>query len=132
MTMKFCDNCSNMYYIHLDENDNDKLIYFCRNCGNKDTILIEERVCVLDTQLKKGVQQFNHIINKYTKLDPTLPRIYNIKCPNTNCITNIENGDNENGNNPAEIIYMRYDDINMKYLYICVSCDNTWKTDDKK
>jgi DNA-directed RNA polymerase subunit M/transcription elongation factor TFIIS len=27
---------------------------------------------------------------------------------------------------------MRYDDENMKYLYLCVTCDMTWKTDDSK
>ena len=125
--MKFCENCDNMYYISISETDSDKLIYYCRNCGNKDTILAEEGVCVLDTKLKKGIQKFNHIINKYTKIDPTLPRIYNIKCPDLKCPTN-----NEDNKNPAEIIYMRYDDSNMKYLYICVECDNTWKTDDNK
>ena len=32
----------------------------------------------------------------------------------------------------SDIIYLRYDDENMKYLYICSSCNFTWKTDDKK
>ncbi len=125
--MKFCVKCDNMYYISISEDDSNKLIYYCRNCGNKDTILAEEGVCVLDTKLKKGIQKFSHIINKYTKIDPTLPRIYNIKCPDANCPTNVESN-----KTPAEIIYMRYDDSNMKYLYICVSCDTTWKTDDNK
>jgi DNA-directed RNA polymerase subunit M/transcription elongation factor TFIIS len=28
-----------------------------------------------------------------------------------------------------EVIYIRYDDINMKYVYLCVHCDTMWKTD---
>jgi len=84
-------------------------------------------VCVLDTQFKKGQQKFNHIVNKYTKLDPTLPRIYNIRCPNSSCSTN-KTGETK----PAEIIYMRYDDSELKYIYICSTCDTTWKTDDSK
>jgi hypothetical protein len=28
------------------------------------------------------------------------------------------------------VIYIRYDDDNMKYLYMCVTCDTVWKTDD--
>ena len=54
--------------------------------------------------------------NEYTKLDPTLPRIYNVRCPNGKCATNAENA-----SKPAEVIYMRYDDANLKYIYICSS-----------
>ena len=28
---------------------------------------------------------FDQIVNKYTKFDPTSPRIYNLPCPNKNC-----------------------------------------------
>lgn len=125
--MKFCNHCSNMLYISIDENDTNKLIYYCRNCGNKDDTITDEGVCVLNTQLKKGEQKFNHIINKYTKLDPTLPRIYNVKCPNIGCKTNTEPD-----HKLPEVIYIRYDDSNLKYLYICSECDTTWKTDDNK
>lgn len=125
--MKFCNHCSNMLYISIDENDTNKLIYYCRNCGNKDDTITDEGVCVLNTQLKKGEQKFNHIINKYTKLDPTLPRIYNVKCPNIGCKTNTEHD-----HKLPEVIYIRYDDSNLKYLYICSECDTTWKTDDNK
>ena len=33
--------------------------------------------------------------------------------------------------NQREVIYIRYDDINMKYVYLCVHCDTTWKTDHR-
>ena len=127
--MKFCTNCDNMYYIGINANNSNQLNYYCRNCGNKDDGAAEEGMCVLKTQLKKGEQKFNHIVNQYTKLDPTLPRIYTMKCPNNECGTNkqLETGKKEKEN---EVIYMRYDDDNLKYLYICVHCDTTWKTDD--
>ena len=35
----------------------------------------------------------------------------------------------DNGNSNREVIYIRYDDINMKYVYVCVNCNTTWKTD---
>jgi DNA-directed RNA polymerase subunit M/transcription elongation factor TFIIS len=114
-----------MYYIQINEENGNNIIYYCRNCGSKDPTLVEEGVCVLTTQFKKDTQNFNHIINKYTKLDPTLPRIYNVKCPNQGCRTNAEQE-----KVPAEVIYIRYDDVNMKYLYMCTECDTTWKTDD--
>lgn len=121
--MKFCDKCDNMFYIGIDAEDNNKLTYYCRSCGNVDTNIPNEGVCVLNTNLKKNDRKFNHIINEYTKLDPTLPRIYNVRCPNGKCSTNAENS-----NKPAEVIYMRYDDANLKYIYICSGCDTTWKT----
>jgi len=124
--MKFCEVCDNMYYIGIDAEDPNKLTYYCRNCKHRDTTLTEEGLCVLNTQLKQGEQKFNHIINKYTKMDPTLPRIYNVVCPNPECKTNKSSGEKK----PAEVIYIRYDDDNLKYVYICVDCDTTWKTDE--
>ena len=152
--MKFCTVCDNMYYISIDEKDSNKLSYYCRNCGHIDDQITEEGVCILNTQLKKGNQKFNHIINEYTKMDPTLPRIYNVPCPNTQCPVNLAKHDSNRGSSEAavaaaaaehsaaehsaaehsaanqEVIYMRYDDTNMKYLYICTTCDTVWKTDD--
>jgi DNA-directed RNA polymerase subunit M/transcription elongation factor TFIIS len=78
------------------------------------------------TQIKKGEQKFNHIINEYTKLDPTLPRINTVECPNEQCKTNHSN--KEGNKEKPEVIYMRYDDDNMKYLYMCVECDYVWKS----
>ena len=122
--MHFCNVCNNMYYIRIDGQDSNKLVYYCRNCGNEDNVLTVDNVCLSKTQLKKDEQQFSHIINKYTKLDPTLPRINKILCPNPECKTNTEDI-------PREIIYIRYDDVNMKYIYMCSTCDKVWKTDEQ-
>lgn len=113
-----------MYYISLETTDSNKLVYYCRNCGNKDSTISVKDVTVLKVQLKKSEQEFSHIINKYTKLDPTLPRVSNILCPNGDCPTN---KDDKN----REIIYIRYDDTNMKYVYLCSTCDTVWKTEDQ-
>jgi DNA-directed RNA polymerase subunit M/transcription elongation factor TFIIS len=123
--MHFCKVCQNMYYISIDPNDSNKLIYYCRNCGNNDSILSVDNVTVSSVQLKKSEQEFSHIINKYTKLDPTLPRVSKILCPNPDCNTNTKD-------EPREIIYIRYDDQNMKYVYLCSSCDTVWKTEEQK
>jgi DNA-directed RNA polymerase subunit M/transcription elongation factor TFIIS len=114
-----------MYYIRINEDDPNKLVYYCRNCGNENTNLSIENVTVSKLQIKKSEQSFNHIINKYTKLDPTLPRINTILCPNTDCETNTKNKE-------REIIYIRYDDTNMKYVYLCSCCDTVWKASEEK
>jgi len=120
--MHFCIICNMMYYIRIDANDPNKLIYYCRKCGNEDNLLTVDNVCVSKTQIKKGEQNFENIINKYTKLDPTLPRINSILCPNSECDTN-------KLDKPREIISIRYDDINLKYIYMCSSCDKVWNID---
>ena len=100
--MHFCIKCGNMYYIKINEND-DELIYNCRKCGHKNNTLINEldNLCVSKTELtKSSVVDYSNIINQYTKLDPTLPRIDNIDCPNKDCPSNIEeSNDGESKNN---------------------------------
>lgn len=124
--MKFCVKCDNMYYIGISADDPNQLVYYCRNCKHKDDTIAEEGTCVLNHRLKQGEQKFAHVVNKYTKFDPTLPRIYNMKCPNVDCKTNSTDSPKS-----SEVIYVRYDDDNLKYLYICAECDCTWKTNEQ-
>lgn len=127
--MKFCTQCDNMYYLAVDEDDINKLTYYCRNCKNVDNTISSEGACIINTySVNNKNMNFNHVINKYTKLDPTLPIMKNIKCPNAECKSN--NVDGEKYLHP-EVIYMRYDDANMKYVYICSVCDFVWKTNNK-
>ena len=118
--MHFCSQCANMYYISIDQTDPNKLVYYCRNCGNKDDMLAASGVTVTTSQ-QTNDNDFSHIINKYTKFDPTLPRVRNVLCPNAECPTNHSNDEIK------EIIYIRYDNINMSYVYLCSTCDTVWK-----
>ena len=119
----FCTICNNMYYHKLEDNNCNKLVYYCRNCGNNDHDLKD--ICVLKDTFNKTDNKYNVSINKYTKLDPTLPRINSIKCPNESCSSNEEDFDILN----REVIYIRHDHTNMKYLYLCSHCDYTWNTE---
>jgi len=121
--MKFCAVCSNMNYLNISEDDQNKLEYYCRQCGNKEKNIDMSSISVAKTVIKKNEQKFSHIINQYTKLDPTLPRINTIDCPNHSCTTNTHSTD-------KEIIYIRYDDVNMKYVYMCSTCDTIWKLEN--
>ena len=122
--MHFCTECNNMYYLKVMDNDANSLIYYCRNCGHENDTLTAENVCISDTQIKRSEEQYVHIVNEYTKFDPTLPRINTIDCPNVKCASNVE------GESKAEreVIYIRYDDTNMKYIYVCAVCNTSWKT----
>lgn len=123
--MKFCIHCDNMYYIGINEENTNELTYYCRNCNYVDKTITAEGACIIDTYYQNNVN-FNDTINKYTKIDPTLPRVNNMKCPNIECKSNTT----ENADFP-EVIYMRYDEANMKYVYICNDCDNIWRTNER-
>jgi DNA-directed RNA polymerase subunit M/transcription elongation factor TFIIS len=122
--MHFCSVCDNMYYIRLNEENPNKIVYYCRNCGNENDTLPTENICVSKIEIKQGGQRFDHIINKYTKYDPTLPRTNTVLCINSNCVNA---KDAEGDSQGREIIYLRYDAINMKYVYLCPQCDSVWE-----
>ena len=126
--MHFCTECRNMYYLKLGGEDSGNLIYYCRNCGHEDPNITTDDVCVSRTQLKRSEQKYVHIVNEYTKLDPTLPRTETIRCPSQSCPSN--SSDSE-ARPRREVIYLRYDDTNMKYVYLCAHCDTMWKTDEQ-
>ena len=155
--MHFCVTCDNMYYIRLSEEDPNSIVYYCRNCGHENKNISLNSVTISKTSFKNKRQKYNSILNKYTKLDPTLPRINTIKCPNQSCKSN--HGGGEEGavvgavgaepkkkeasgaaaaleapvvvasENKREIIYLRYDDINMNFVYLCATCDTVWNTE---
>ena len=118
--MNFCTNCDNMYYMKIG--DDDILKYYCRNCGNeKDQPDLKN----LRVSLYEKVSTTQRNINAYLKYDPTLPHSHTIKCPNSEC----ESNKSSEGKplKVSDVIYYRYDDIQMKYMYICALCDYNWK-----
>ena len=121
--MNFCTICDNMYYMKISDDDDNKLIYYCRNCGNENKNLHNTNTSILRQNFKKQDKEYNNLINKYTKFDPTLPRIDSIPCPNNECLSNTDADKHK-----REVIYIRYDDTNLKYLYLCACCDNVWKS----
>ena len=137
--MKFCKKCDNMLYLQIDENDMEQLMHFCRKCGFKDKIIKKnatqekgntEDYCIYKEHVEQNTK-FENFVNQYTKYDPTLPVMKNINCPNPNCSghKSLDSADDvvdSNSDSYSDIIYLRYDDENMKYLYMCKKCDNTW------
>uniref|UniRef100_A0A6C0C4V2 DNA-directed RNA polymerase M/15kDa subunit domain-containing protein n=1 Tax=viral metagenome TaxID=1070528 RepID=A0A6C0C4V2_9ZZZZ len=123
-----------MYYIRLDGEDSNSLIYYCRKCGHEDDTLIatSDNICVSKTTVKKKEGGVKHLVNEYTKLDPTLPRVSNIPCPNTACPSNRDNDgekkENDDKEMQHEVIYLRYNDAQLKFVYICNLCDTVWKS----
>ena len=145
-----------MYYIRLTETNG--IVYYCRNCGHEDDTIAIDNIVVSQTSLQQSGSSHANMVNKYTKLDPTLPRISTIQCPNTECPCNrnhnptqfadratiVGSQEEEAGQAgqaatqaqqadadtvPREVIYLRYDDIQLKYIYLCAVCNTIWNTE---
>jgi DNA-directed RNA polymerase subunit M/transcription elongation factor TFIIS len=118
--MEFCKLCDNMLYIKREVTDEqDKLINYCKNCSNSVELKSDNKsILIFENNYEKEKINYKLFINPYIKYDPTLPRVNNLVCPNAKC-TKKKNQDNE-------VIYIKYDNENMKYLYYCVYCEEFW------
>ncbi len=116
--------------MRINENTDEELQFYCRKCGNTDEILNKNFLCLSEYNGENDNDSIIQSVNKYTKYDPTLPHIHNIKCPNNGCVTN-KNIDENNDKKKNEVVYIRYNNIDMKYVYLCCNCDHIWKSDLK-
>jgi|TARA_B100001540_G_scaffold241128_2_gene215875 DNA-directed RNA polymerase subunit M/transcription elongation factor TFIIS len=116
--MEFCENCENMLYIKNDENNN--LVKYCKHCNYNKIETEAKCIKISDTIYFEDDLLYNQNINKYLRYDPTLRRIKdsNISCKNSEC--NIES-------DKQQILYIKYDEKNMKYFYVCDHCGFIWK-----
>ena len=144
--MKFCLNCGNMYYIKIqsqeentpnengNSNDsdqeenhiNDTLEYYCRCCGYVETNISKENVIVSISNITQKNIKPKFVVNEYTKYDPTIPRVQHIPCVSKECPSIVEPD-----KHPANVLYIRYDTDNLKYMFMCEHCNTTWVNDNK-
>jgi len=115
-TMKFCPTCENLFYLTIED---ETVQYTCKKCGTIEDI--QEDCTISNIFCNQQRQNVQNSVNQYTKLDPTLPRINFLKCPNDNCVNHEDHED-------REIIYVRYDNVQLKYIYICPKCDTVWES----
>ena len=86
-------------------------------------LLLKPVLSVYHSNFNLDTIKREHVVNKYTAFDNTLPKAQGIKCPNTNCPVKSRKSD---------IRYIKYDDNSMKYIYMCLDCNqagiepNTW------
>jgi DNA-directed RNA polymerase subunit M/transcription elongation factor TFIIS len=95
----------------------------CRNCGyaTDPAQRTGEDCLVLTTVIRERTQAHDFAINEFTLNDPTLPHDTSIKCPNEACKSNTSD-------TPSDVIYIKYDPENLKYVYICTHCRTQWKS----
>ena len=85
---------------------------------------VKDSLCVSKSLINGKANSYKHFVNEYTKLDPTLPHLYNIECINPDCKCNTDK------NTKSDIIFIRYDEKGLKNIYLCTHCNASWKTSD--
>lgn len=130
--MKFCDVCNNMLYLSLHQQDETRLMYHCKNCAfevdARDTNNKAEgqgqHTAVLGKNYIDDETKYRQFVNPDIKFDPTLPRLNTIECINPAC-SKPQGLDNE-------VIYIKYDQTHMKFMYYCCFCETFWRSKDRK
>jgi hypothetical protein len=93
----------------------------CYNCGHMEK---EKPGLVMETVIQEQASDsYRLFINEFTKEDPRLPHVKNLKCPNQECRSNQAGSGVQ-----SDVIYIKYDTANMKFLYICTHCDTQWRS----
>jgi DNA-directed RNA polymerase subunit M/transcription elongation factor TFIIS len=118
--MKFCPDCNNLFYTQIKDSN---LSFYCKCCSySRDFDPEIDSNEIYQNAYNKDVISFRESINEYTHLDPTLPRVTNIDCPNKECISHTDS-------EKKEVIYIKYDIEKLNYIYLCCNCKTKWKTD---
>jgi DNA-directed RNA polymerase subunit M/transcription elongation factor TFIIS len=116
ITIEFCDFCDNMVYMSLEKEN--KATWYCKNCNHKKDIDEEDKIITILDKKYNNELEYLIYLNPYLKYDNTLPHIHNLECTNKSC-TKKEGQEND-------IIYIRYNNEDMKYIYICTYCNQNW------
>ena len=116
--MEFCEVCENMLYVK--SNEEKKLVKYCKHCNFESVDNSNKAIKISETIYSEDDLLYNQHVNNYLRYDPTLRRIKDplISCPNPECQVDDEK---------KQILYIKYHPHNMKYLYVCEHCGETWK-----
>jgi len=121
--MQFCQVCRNVMYLRAEQrgpggaNANARPVLNCRACGFSRSV--DTGVVTVDVFTKALVDASGQYMTPYVEQDPTLPHVTNIPCPNKACT--------KPPGEASDVIYMKYDQRNMRYVYRCVHCKTFWK-----
>jgi DNA-directed RNA polymerase subunit M/transcription elongation factor TFIIS len=128
--MNFCPKCEN--YLYLEQASEEKVTatgttekrYFlnrrCRTCGYVE--VDTEGGLVNETIVQERASEgYKILLNEFTRQDPTLPHVNTLPCPNTATCKSYKG-------TARDVIIIKYDAQNMKFLYICNVCGEQWRS----
>ena len=140
--MQFCPACDNILHMQIgtikDDNDNTNktkefpLTLYCKHCPYKLEInrMDNQKNQLFNPCMYRSNYSSNHplyyttIVNDYTFEDPTLPCL-TTPCPNEKCPCK------KKGLEP-KTLYVRFNDQDMRYIYLCKHCRQCWTINNNK
>lgn len=110
-----CDNKLNMRSFSQEGQEECTVALYCKNCTYTKELDKDARgMCMYRSNYsKEHPLYYRSLVNKFTPYDMTLPRSTDIPCPS--------------GCEKSEVVYIRYDDENVRYLYLCCKCNTCWR-----
>ena len=119
--MEFCEVCENMLYIRTEEDGS--LVRYCKKCNFSKTESPEtgrQAILVSRTNYSEDEMLYTQQQNPYLRFDPTLPRVNDREnpCPNAEC---------PGPKDQPQVLYVKYNPINMLYFYCCDYCGTSWR-----
>jgi len=114
----FCGECYNLTY--LATNEDQELVHYCKICEKVEKFSGNNCIYSIGFTNLDVSQVINS--NKYITHDKTIPSIknnINLVCPKESCQTNTEGIE-------KSFKYIKYDEKDMKYIYICNTCGQKW------
>lgn len=107
--------------LHIRTTDDNKVVHKCPACMKEYDLFMSKTTC-LSRRVINGTGRTSKLpfLDVGVFSDPTLPHLTDIVCPSAECSKkdNVEN----------DIVYMRYDDENMKYVFCCMHCKHIFCT----
>jgi DNA-directed RNA polymerase subunit M/transcription elongation factor TFIIS len=136
--MKFCPRCSYFLYLNAFSDgagagagaaaeEGPQTMYQCRNCGFNEKLepKTKDEALILETTFRTGSSASGAAsgitINSYTLMDPTLPHVNTLRCPNGSCPSRTDES-------LRDVIYIKTDPVNLKFQYICTVCKQQWSS----
>ena len=124
--MRFCPKCE--YYLFLSAMEGAPMTMLCRNCGFSEELAPKSKAesLILETNFRSGSSATGAssgiTVNEFTKMDPTLPHVNTLRCPNADCPSNAAGA----GDAQRDVIYIKTDPANLKFQYVCTKCPTQW------
>jgi DNA-directed RNA polymerase subunit M/transcription elongation factor TFIIS len=108
-----------MMYIRPQPGQN--FVYQCPACAYTRPPVVQgiQRVSELSFFNDSSTDTSAQFMTPNIANDPTLPRVNNIPCPNPSCTRAADQAN--------RVIYVKYDDRNMLYVYFCEHCQHFWR-----
>jgi len=105
--------------------NDDDIVLKCPVCGYQTKLAPEtsEDSLILKTVFNSGSSAAGASsgvgVNEFTMVDPTLPHIKTLRCPNDTCASRSDAA-------LQDVIYIKTDPTNLSFHYICTVCKTQW------